>query len=786
MDGARYAAGSFLSPLTNAIGEQRRLVESLAVVSKVRVEECKHMMVWSKSQTEDLADVLLKLNLLVRKISDYETQFGNQYEQFRDKIKHLRSKDDTPCEMGQKQAELQQKITEVSKSTLRAAKNYLRPKDPETTRKANETKDAKLDQLKRKLIKEAYTTQLDGIIELGKKMQIIGDHGKLLLHYIDQPSTLSASQDGRETESVLQTARIALENWNQPTMTDIPDHTQYASQTTPPPATTTTAQKITSPIVTVSPDSDDEEDPPLTKNKRVSTGPANPLPPLPPRREDSSYSPDSLVSSNDDSCHGEQSVAEAQEIERAIALSIKDMNEKKSRTEGFELTAEEERFVNEINISSGVVSSGSTSGTAKKDEKKESALLNTQTDIVAPKVTSIPKIVRNPQVVDPASNAISKQGPRPWTPANEQEMETNASAQSNAGGIPKTSEPSEEPIQSAISKPVTSTTEEETLSTKTAKRLSTSSTTSTQKVLESLGGSEVEKPLESLGRDAEERPLESMGSSAPSRPLESMGGEHSAPPLESMGSETPQPLESMGAEPTVVAESMGRDGYDAVPRLGIDNSQYHHQQFLQGEQSPLSPLPPTPELQYLDIGDSPSLPPSPAFSSTQHTPQTTFVSTIASVPMQPMSSMSGTYQSCQPYQPSTRYIPQPSRQKNRLSGSHIQSASDSGVSGGSSPYYQQQQQQYGQQQYQQQQYQQYTQQQYTGHQSHSDYSPQPYQQHQLQQFYYTPAEQQQEPHNSQLGRSNSYMWKYPVYPTSISPDPSLYRDEHQSSPQFQR
>ncbi len=51
-ESARRAAGSFLSPLTNAIGEQRRLVDSLAVVSKVRVEECKHMMVWSKSQVQ--------------------------------------------------------------------------------------------------------------------------------------------------------------------------------------------------------------------------------------------------------------------------------------------------------------------------------------------------------------------------------------------------------------------------------------------------------------------------------------------------------------------------------------------------------------------------------------------------------------------------------------------------------------------------------------------------------------------------------------------------------------
>lgn len=52
-DGARYAAGSFMNPLTNAIGEQRRLVDSLSAVSKARVEECKHMMAWSKSQVQD-------------------------------------------------------------------------------------------------------------------------------------------------------------------------------------------------------------------------------------------------------------------------------------------------------------------------------------------------------------------------------------------------------------------------------------------------------------------------------------------------------------------------------------------------------------------------------------------------------------------------------------------------------------------------------------------------------------------------------------------------------------
>ncbi|KAI8355207.1 hypothetical protein B0O80DRAFT_38708 [Mortierella sp. GBAus27b] len=115
-ESARRAAGSFLSPLTNAIGEQRRLVDSLAIVSKTRVEECKHMMVWSKAQTEDVGDVLIKMNLLIRKISDYEIRFGEQYEGFREKIKYLRTKDDSLCEMGRRQADIQTKILDASKT----------------------------------------------------------------------------------------------------------------------------------------------------------------------------------------------------------------------------------------------------------------------------------------------------------------------------------------------------------------------------------------------------------------------------------------------------------------------------------------------------------------------------------------------------------------------------------------------------------------------------------------------------------------------------------------------
>ncbi|KAG0288959.1 hypothetical protein BGZ96_007360 [Linnemannia gamsii] len=211
-ESARRAAGSFLSPLTNAISEQRRLVDSLAVVSKVRVEECKHMMVWSKSQTEDIGDVLLKLNLLIRKISDYEIRFGTQYESFREKIKYLRTKDDSLCEMGRRQADLQQKLLDASKSRLRSAKARLLQTELDDLQKESAPTETKLQALKRQCIKGAYTEQLNAIIELGKKMQIIGEHGKELLDHIDTPGS---THDGRKTEDILQAARITLENWDQ-------------------------------------------------------------------------------------------------------------------------------------------------------------------------------------------------------------------------------------------------------------------------------------------------------------------------------------------------------------------------------------------------------------------------------------------------------------------------------------------------------------------------------------------------------------------------------------------
>lgn len=132
----------------------------------------------------------MKLNLLIRKISDYEIRFGTQYESFREKIKYLRTKDDSLCEMGRRQADLQQKILEASKSRLRSAKARLLQTELDDFQKESAPTETKLQALKRQCIKGAYTEQLNAIIELGKKMQIIGEHGKELLEHIDTPESI--------------------------------------------------------------------------------------------------------------------------------------------------------------------------------------------------------------------------------------------------------------------------------------------------------------------------------------------------------------------------------------------------------------------------------------------------------------------------------------------------------------------------------------------------------------------------------------------------------------------
>lgn len=141
--------------------------------------------------------MLLKLNLLIRKISDYEICFGAQYEDFREKIKFLRTKDDTLCEMGRRQNDLQSKIYEASKSRLRSAKAILLQKELEAVQKEDEPTETELHHLKRHLIKDAYMGQLDAIIELGRKMQIIGEHGKQLLEHIHVVGGPESADDGK-------------------------------------------------------------------------------------------------------------------------------------------------------------------------------------------------------------------------------------------------------------------------------------------------------------------------------------------------------------------------------------------------------------------------------------------------------------------------------------------------------------------------------------------------------------------------------------------------------------
>jgi len=175
-------------------------------------------------------------------------------------------------------------------------------------------------------------------------------------------------------------------------------------------------------------------------------------------------------------------------------------------------------------------------------------------------------------------------------------------------------------------------------------------------------------------------------------------------PLESMGAEQETPLESMGtgADAEVALESMGQDGQQGqdnqtvsfvpmpeVPPLEgirhqkiITNLKKKQQEqlmhLLQMESStpyPLSPelqylqvaatpYPNSPELQYLQIANSPQVP----LATSNFTPST--LSMAPGANMMPggagghSSSTSGTYQA---YKPSTTYVPQATKQRNRQS-----------------------------------------------------------------------------------------------------------------------
>ncbi|KAG0335646.1 hypothetical protein BG000_007358 [Podila horticola] len=694
-ESARRAAGTFLTPLTNAISEQKRLIESLAVVSKVRVEECKHMMLWSKSQTEDIGDVLLKLNLLIRKISDYEIRFGSQYGEFREKIKYLRTKDDTLCEMGQRQNELQMRILEASKNKLRSAKAKIWQSEPDDIQKNDVASVTKLQQLKRQLIKDAYTEQLNAIVEFGKKMQIIGEHGLQLLEHIDIPG---AAGDGRETEEILQSARINLENWDKLVMVN-----PQAVVVHPPPGMSlsgTSADSssiitvtLATPEDTAAPGMPAEVAPTSTVSNSVDPK-DRPAPPLPPREPSSDSIDHDLVDNRKSRKSKELVVSEEErlrlleelEIKQALELSKASTTKPKDETssvDDLKLTPEELRFVMDG------VDSASTQATSsiKKAHSRESS--SADQSIVAPKVTVAPRIVRNPQVTEVESKKVSQQGPRPWIP--------------------------EEEIASSKTKKVT---QDRPLTYAPEELASTSS------VIETMGETPVKAAKKTASTTSKNIP-ESMGSE-PERPLESMGLE-SAAPIESMGSE--------GHEEVIPAfipmpRVPSMDGIRAQKILMNQQLQQVQQQQLEASASP--------ELQYLEVQNSPLVPnsnlqggqtphlvspsPAPGYSVVANAYQT-----------------STNYQPTTSYQPSTKYVPQPSKQKNRLSGT---------------PQLQQQQQYQMQHQlYQQQQQQQFQQQ---PSQNSGAYSTQYYQhQHQqLQDFYYTPYEQQSNP-------SSNFGWNVP-------------------------
>ncbi|KAF9967395.1 hypothetical protein BGZ70_009718 [Mortierella alpina] len=698
-EGARMAAGSFLSPLTNAIGEQRKLVESLAVVSKVRVDECKHMMTWSKSQTEDLGDVLLKLNLLIRKISDYEIKFGSQYEQFREKVKYLRTKDDTLCEMGRRQTDLQTKIVESSKNRLRTAKALLKPKELEEIQKETEPDATKLQHLKRQLIKDAYTLQLNAIIELGKKMQIIGEHGNQLLEHIDLTCSATSYNDGRETEDILQAARIALENWDQLVKADA-----HAVIVHPPPAVSV------SDVSAGHSDVDDRDateeqtsetiSPPSSSKVNSTAAIPTDVPPLPPRSSNNDRQCDEdLVESEEEALRRREELEMKQALELSLAMSASVSSSSVGHGKDIgdlNLSAEELRFVMGEVTEAAALKKALT--VAKKQVDIAADDEDVEHDIVAPKVTSAPRIVRSPQVVESVGNVMSQQGPRPWVP-EEQEV--------------------------AHKKAV-----EDTPATAAHEELASSSAN-----------------------------LETMGESATSEALSTNSvstSQHKA--MESMGAEPEHPLESMGSEP-VALESMGQDGHSSAETVS----------FV-----------PTPQVPSLDGIREQKL-----LTKQQQQQQ--------APPLSP---------------PSTTYVPQASKQKNRLSGSHVMPPSRDGAT---SPAYQiqlqyqqqqqQQQQQMYQQQYQQQQayqlsYQrgsqsqctnQYQQPLHTSVQQQQQYQKQ--QQKQLHDFYYTPSEQeyqqqyqqrfqQQQQHSNtgQSQRSALNYWSYPdldqQYSDTTSPSPS--------------
>ncbi|KAF9898185.1 hypothetical protein BX616_004375 [Lobosporangium transversale] len=529
-------------------------------------------------------DVLLKLNLLIRKISDYEIRFGIQYEQFREKIKFLRTKDDTLCEMGRLQTDLQSKLKEASKSKLRNAKAMLLQKEQEESKIKSEITTNQLQQLKRKMIKDAYTDQLNAIIELGKKMQIIGEHGKQLLDHIDLDGVKEPYNEGNETEDILQAARIALENWNL-LLTD-------------------TVANPPLPAVLLSgafADSSNND-----RKAKASVAVTTDAPPLPPRSPSVPGTPER----ERENINAEQSEEERlrhleeQAIKQALEFSLATTTSKVVQGKDIDdlnLTAEELRFIMDSTTPEKTASIIKHQGGSAADN---SAKAGKENELIAAKAAGVPKVIRNSQSVETESRAQSQQGPRPWVSMRK----------------PKKGE--EVPVEE-LGNP--------------------------SRVPETMGDSQAETPL----------------SKKPVKP-----SEHTKV-MESLGREEEQPLEGTVNGPTAVPESMGYDEapYEPVSQVpALDKSWRQeiqtNQQQQQQQHELLSPFPLSPELQYLQVS-SPQMP-------HQFSPQgSSGTLRVSNSPPSSGSAMINNFQSPTPYQPTTKYIPNANKQKNRLSGTTL-------------------------------------------------------------------------------------------------------------------
>ncbi|KAF9088010.1 hypothetical protein BGX23_007693 [Mortierella sp. AD031] len=438
------------------------------------------MMAWSKSQ-----DVLLKLNLLIRKISDYELRFGSQYEHFREKIKYLRTKDDTLCEMGRFQNDLQTKLGEKAKSGFRAL--IKKETDEESSHKKEAAVDIKLMHLKRQLIKDAYTEQLDAVVELGKKMQIIGEHGKQLLEHIDLTCTVSPYSDGRETEGVLQAARIALENWSQGTSVDTQDTLDDTTpETTLKPTPTVSVSDVsTTAAANGSSKSTKKSATPSTQPVTNVESAAASVPLLPPRTPDRMPSSESLEPRRVQKGRANHRAAEDEMLRRQEELEIKTALEMSLAASGFQgkdisdldLTPEELLFISEQE-------SPKSNRSSQEDDVQSLAV---------PKPTGASRVVRGPQSVEIGGHVSSQRRPQP---SQTKEDDAKAAkvvstpALEELGGSRKSSEYMDDQRVSSTSK-------------KGAK--------TKHMPMESMG-SEPEAPLESMGCDSSAT-LESMGDS---------------------------------------------------------------------------------------------------------------------------------------------------------------------------------------------------------------------------------------------------------------------------------